>query len=323
MEDDETPLVSVVIPTYRRGELLPAAIRSVLDQSYDNIELLVVDDASPRPVAEQLEDLPYDRIASVEFVRHEENRGANAARNTGIESASGNYVAFLDDDDRWEADKISRQVQAFADADPDVGVVYTWLKVERPEGTTVQRPSSRGDVLQDLIAGANLGQFSSVLVDRSAIEAVGLTDERFPIWQDREWFFRLASHCEFEVVPEPLTVRTKGHEDQISNQFEKQAEVAYPLFVAKHRQTAAEYGLRYDRLFISSLRLSVAKTALSCDRYDDARRWFFWSVVAYPFRLDGYPYLLATLGGRSTHRAAQYLKRRVRSLRRTTHSLDG
>lgn len=322
MADDDPPLVSVVIPTYGRGRRLSEAVRSVLDQSYGNIELLIVDDASPRPVVDHLDDLQFERVASVEFLQHEENRGANAARNTGIRSASGDYIAFLDDDDRWTEEKISRQVQAFADAGPDVGVVYTWLRVERPETTAVQTPSWSGDVLDDLIRGANLGQFSSIMVTRWAVEAAGLTDERFPIWQDREWFFRLATHCKFEVVPEPLTIRQKGHDDQISNRFEKQVDVAYPLFLSKHRSTAAARGRRYERLFVSSLRLALGKRALYCDRYVEARRWFLLSVAAYPFRRDGYPYLFATLGGEATYRVAQSIKRSLQSLRHATHRPD-
>lgn len=323
MAKDETPLVSVVIPTYGRGGRLLDAVRSVLDQSYENIELLVVDDGSPKPVVDQLEEFQFERLASVEFLRHEENRGANAARNTGIRLASGDYIAFLDDDDRWEEEKIGRQVEAFNDAGPDVGVVYTWLGVERAGRTEVQRPSSNGDVLEDLIRGANFGQFSSIMVDRSAVAAAGLTDERFPIWQDREWFFRLATHCKFEVVPEPLTIRRKGHDDQISSSFEKQADVAYPLFLSKHRSTAAERGQRYERLFVSSLRLSLGKTALSCNQYSEARRWFLLSVAAYPFRRDSYPYLLATLGGEATYRIAQSIKRSWQSLRHVAHHLVG
>ncbi|WP_318568652.1 glycosyltransferase family A protein [Salinigranum marinum] len=308
MSDHETPLVSVVIPTYGRAQLLSEAVHSVLNQSYQNIELLIVDDASPEPVADQLGDLPPDQVASIEFIRHEENKGANVARNTGIKSASGDYIAFLDDDDRWMEEKISRQVETFAEADSGVGVVYTWLKVERAGETTIQTPSSRGDVLEDLIRGESLGQFSSVMVDTSAIEAVGMTDERFPIWQDREWFFRLATHCNFEVVPEPLTIRKKGHDDQISSGLRKQADVAYPLFLSKHRQTAAKRGRRYEQLFISSLRLSIGKTALYCDQYGEARYWFFLSVAAYPFRRSSYPYLFATLGGEITYQAVQVIK---------------
>ncbi|WP_336330088.1 glycosyltransferase family 2 protein [Haloarcula sp. CGMCC 1.2071] len=108
----ENPLVSVVIPTYGRDEHLPAAIKSVLNQQYDRIELLVVDDGSPTPVATTLpEDILSD--GRVKTIRHKENRGANVARNTGIQTSNGDYVAFLDDDDRWDETKIGKQVDTF------------------------------------------------------------------------------------------------------------------------------------------------------------------------------------------------------------------
>ena len=309
------PLVSVVIPTYGRSETLVEAVRSVIDQTYDNIELLVVDDGSPVPVEEQVSKLPLGSLSAAECIRHDENRGANVARNSGIDAASGHYVAFLDDDDRWEESKISRQVATFRDADPDTGVVYTGLRMERPDGTVVRTPQWRGDVVKDLLAGRNFGQFSSLMVRADVIEAAGPPDERFPIWQDREWFFRLAQHCWFEPVAEPLTIRQTGHDDQISGNFKAKRDVAYPLFVEKHRPLAAEYGIRYEWLFLATLRYSLAKTAVRCQRYSEARKYFLLAFLAYPTYQRSLVYLLATAGGELTYSLARGLNDRIPRLR--------
>lgn len=311
--DADPPLVSVVVPTYGRSDALVEAIESVASQDYEPIELIIVDDCSPEPVEEHLSDVPLESITSVQFIRHEENRGANVARNSGIDASSGRYIAFLDDDDLWAETKIRRQVETFETAGPNTGVVYTWLREEKPNGTAVRTPRWRGNVVKELISGKNFGQYSALMVRAAVIEAAGRPDNRFPVWQDREWFFRLAKHCEFEPVTEPLTIRTIGRDDQISGNFEAKRDVAYPLFVEKHRSFAAEYGVRYERLFLASLRSSLAKTALRCQRYDEARKYFFRAFLTYPTYNGTFTYLLATLGGGLTYSIAQNLNRKATS----------
>lgn len=314
--DGGDPLVSVVIPTYGRSEQLPGAIGSVAGQTYGNVELLVVDDGSPVPVSETLSDRSFDHPGSMTVIRHDENRGANVARNTGIRAADGEYVAFLDDDDRWHEAKLQRQVTAFEAADPDVGVVYTGKRTESPAGTTVMTPSASGDVVVDLLRGAEFGQFSSIMVRSDAIDAAGLPDERFPAWQDREWLFRLAQHCRFEPVEETLTYRDVGLPDRITKDFAAKRDVAYPLFVEKHYPLAREHGPYLARTFLATLRFNLARSAVQAGRYRQARRYFRLAFLANPLHRPVHPHLLASLGGRRTYESAASLGRligRVRS----------
>lgn len=308
--DDETPLVSVVIPTYGRDEDLPAAIESVFDQQYERIELLVVDDGSPTPVATTLSEtfLNDERMT---VIRHEENRGANVARNTGIRAASGDYVAFLDDDDQWDETKLRQQVATFSRSPPETGVVYAWVEREHPSGTTVSTPTAAGDVVTDLLTGSNFGQFSSVLVDTEVIADAGLPDERFPAWQDREWFFRLAQSCEFQPVEETLTFRQTGREDSITSNFRQKRDVAYPLFVEKHGDLAAEYGRYYERTFLASMRRSLARSAIRAGEYGEARKYFLLAFFANPLHRPVYPHLLPSLGGKWTYESIASLRRKV------------
>jgi glycosyltransferase involved in cell wall biosynthesis len=284
-----------VIPSYGRPAFVRRAVRSVLDQTYPNVECLVVDDCSPEPVAPLLADLDTDRLARFEVLRHEENRGGNAARNTGIEAASGEYVAFLDDDDRWLPEKLARQVAAFEAAGPEVGVVYTGAVVvdeaDDVVGTFVRRV--RGDVTPALIRGETIGSFSRVLVRREAIDAAGLPDERFPNWQDREWYLRLAAVCTFEPVPELLTVHTVSDHRQITDDFEGKRDVALPLFLEKHRSTAATRGRIAERQFVAVLLWSTAWTGFTSGHRWAAVRMLLRSLSVWP--LFHRPYLLLTL----------------------------
>lgn len=307
--EETGPLVSVVIPTYGRNDHLTEAVESVVGQTYDTIELCIVDDGSPTPVSETLTDVSFDEIDSVTFVRHEQNRGANAARNSGIRTARGDYIAFLDDDDHWHETKIERQVSAFETSDSEVGVVYTGKRAEGPDGVTTTTPTAEGDVVRDLLSGASFGQFSSVMVDTDVIDAAGLPDERFPAWQDREWFFRLAQHCHFAPVPETLTYRRVGLPDSITKKFEQKRDVAYPLFVEKHYPLAREYGRYYARTFLASLRTSLARSAVTANRYREARKYFCLAFVANPLYRPAHPHLIPALGGKWTYKSAAFVRR--------------
>jgi len=310
---ESKPTVSVVIPTYGRAEHLPGAIETVTNQTYKNIELLVVDDGSPTPVVETLSAETMSE-ADMEIIRHDKNKGANVARNTGIRAATGEYLSFLDDDDRWHEDKLRRQVAAFAAASPSVGVTYTGKRTEGPDGTTVTTPTAEGWVLKDLLTGESFGQFSSVMVRTDVIDAAGLPDERFPAWQDREWFFRLAQHCQFKPVTETLTYKQVGLPDSITKQFGQKRDVAYPLFVEKHYSLAREHGTYYARTFLASLRTILARSAVRANRYREARKYFLRAFRANPFYRPLHPHLLASLGGRRSYESASRVQKKLQSL---------
>lgn len=303
------PLVSVVIPTYDRPALLEEAVDSVREQTYPHIELIVVDDLSPTPAAETL-DAHTDSSARMRIVRHETNQGANAARNTGIKAANGEFVAFLDDDDRWLPEKVERQVARFHQSSDVVGVVYTGAESINADGEVIYvfEPRMRGDVTKAFFRDGMVGSFSRVMVRSSVIEEAGFLDERFPSWQDREWYLRLSRCCQFEYVREPLVVHTWPG-DQISDDFERMRDVSYPLLLEKHRSMAAEYGPIVERQFVASLSRTLGAAGLRNGYYRDAVRYFLTSVRHYPLWWKTYAYLLLAFGGRFTYRSVKRLKR--------------
>jgi glycosyltransferase involved in cell wall biosynthesis len=137
-------VVSVVIPTYYRNDLLRQTLRSVLDQRYESIEVIVVDDSGEghaRPVADEFE--------GIEYIAKDENEGPQAARTTGIRASRGEFIQLLDDDDRLREEKIRKQVDLL-NSDEEVGVVYcgfTWN-----DGTTVlPKKHVKGDVLRETL----------------------------------------------------------------------------------------------------------------------------------------------------------------------------
>lgn len=320
MVADFTPLVSVVVPTYDRPEKLRAAVESVAAQTYPNIELLVVDDCSPTPArsvlaADAPESLTYTCI------RHEENRGANAARNTGIRAAEGEIVSFLDDDDRWNPDKTTREVETFATGE-DVGVVLHGQEmVHEGRLTNVRTPEVSGDATVGLLRGKAGATFSSIAVRRSTIDDAGLPDETFPSWQDREWLLRLSEHSRFAVQPDPLVIRRSGTYDQIGDRYETKRDVSYPNILERHRETAARYG--QERQFVASMSEMLANTALRHGYYEDARQYALKSIRHDPTALRPYFYFFLGVGNdtlldsvvrcrRATKRASYLVRQRIR-----------
>lgn len=303
----DEPLVSVIITTYNRPELLVEAVESVRAQTYPNVQILVVDDHSETPASEVVGD-----VDDVRVIRHEENRGANAARNTGIREAKGEFVGFLDDDDRWLPSKLARQVPLFDDE--SVGLVYCGGKTVDDDGDVVWRftPEIRGHVTTDIFAGQFIGSFSKVLVRRSVIDRAGTLDERFPSWQDREWYLRLSEVCTFEYVEDALVLH-RSPEVQISTDYERKRDVTYPLFVSKHRPLAASYGRYHERRFMASAAQTLGASALQAGRYREGARYLGRSLRYYPFSPKTLGYFLLSLGGRRTFRGVQQLKRGLTS----------
>jgi glycosyltransferase involved in cell wall biosynthesis len=211
--------VSVVIPTYNRPDSLHKAIRSVLQQSFQDFEIIVVDDASTmenQPVIQELSD------PRIRYIRHSTNRREAGSRNTGIRNARGEYIAFLDDDDEWLPEKLQKQVAILDTNPPEVGVVYTGrFAIDRKSRKLIDRriPVIRGDVLQDLFKHNFTTGGSSILARKACFDEVGLFDESLPNAVDHDMWIRIAKKYRFECVPEAL-VRYYVHPNRLNSNLE-------------------------------------------------------------------------------------------------------
>lgn len=309
----DNPLVSAVIPTYSRPEFLKRAVRSVNEQTYPDIELLVIDDKSPQPAAETLAEVDTGSVRSVRCVRHDKNRGANAARNTGIRLADGEFVAFLDNDDRWLPEKIDRQVDRFRDGPEELGVVTVGSRIVDEDGGQlgVKRSSVEGNAVKSLLYGGIVGSFSRVMVKADVIARAGVLDESLPSWQDREWYLRLAKHSTFASERSVLVERRIDSDDRISDDFEQKRDVSYPRFLEKHRSFAAEQGPLAERKFVAGLSRALGFSGLSNGYYRDSIRYLLIAVKNYPLDPKAYLYLALALGGPFTFGPARRIKRKI------------
>lgn len=200
--------VSVVVPTYRRSRFLERALRSVVEQTHDAWELIIVDDngdADPHQQRTLERVRPFLEDRRVRYVAHERNRGGSAARNTGIRTASADYVAFLDDDDEWHPEFLARQLDAFRDHDADVALVCApYVQVGDPDGEIVVRPRLVDRLDRELLMRNVVGPTSCVTCRRDALVEVGGFDEELPAMQDLDLYARLAMRYRFVAIDVPL-----------------------------------------------------------------------------------------------------------------------
>lgn len=208
------PLVSVIIPTHNRVELLCRAVGSVLGQTYRNLECIVVDDCSTDDTAARLQEIgEYD--GRLRLLRHDRNRRASAARNTGLRSAQGPLIAFLDDDDVWLPKKLEKQVDLLMTVPDSVGLIYCWMDYLRgAESVDTRRPVLRGRIFEQVLVSQPLGNCSTLLVRREAVNRVGGFDEGLPRGNDGDFIRRVAQHYDVDVLPEVLVhchVEHDGH----------------------------------------------------------------------------------------------------------------
>jgi glycosyltransferase involved in cell wall biosynthesis len=208
------PKVTVIIPTYRRPAFLHKAILSVINQTYQDFEIIVVDDASNDGTEGVVNAIKDKRLR---YICHSGNKGGSEARNTGIENGRGAFIAFLDDDDEWFPKKLELQVKLLENSSPTVGIVYSGcILVEAVTGNVLcqKTPFHRGNLAQRLLAKNIIGTTSSVLIKRECFSRVGFFDESLPSYQDYDMWIRLSKNFHFDTIQEPL-VKYHVHEKKI------------------------------------------------------------------------------------------------------------
>lgn len=234
------PLVSVIIPAYNAQAFLRPTLDSVLAQTYQNLEILVVDDGSCDRTVEivQAYAAKDDRIRLIQ----QTNAGVAAARNRGIQTAKGEFIAPLDADDIWYPEKIEKQVACFLAAKPSVGLVYTWSVNIDGDGR-IRSPLSwevlQGKVLTALTYCNFIANASVPLIRRSCFERVGLYNPQLKAQnaqgcEDFDLYLRIAEHYEFRVVPQFLMGYRRAA-GSMSSGCEAMAK-SYHLVQAKIRQ---------------------------------------------------------------------------------------
>lgn len=252
-------LVSVIIPTYNRIDKLKKAIESVVSQTQAScLEIIVCDDndagsdacISVKQVVSSFSDVKYSENIRV--------KGACGARNTGIMLATGDYIAFLDDDDEWLPEKLVEQI-SLIERTGAVCIDSGFIEVDCAGNERVILPGLQGQIFEDLLVKdkGRAPKLSTFICRKDALLEVGMFDESLPARQDLDLYLRLARKYEFASVMKPLAINYKHAGDRISNNHGKRIK-AFEIFYKKYFDDLRARPVKH-RLFIKQYCATLIK----------------------------------------------------------------
>ena len=207
--------VSIIIPTYNRGYCLQKAIDSVLSQTYQNFELIVVDDGSEDNTDELVQNYGSDIV----YIK-QRNKGPAAARNRGLQAARYDFLAFLDSDDWFAENKLEEQLGAMHEK-PACLISHTqeiWYRNGLILNQKTRHKKNTGDIFCQSLELCAVGM-STVMLHRKIFERYGLFDEEYPCCEDYEFWLRVSAEQKFLLVDQPLTLKDGGRDDQVSSLY--------------------------------------------------------------------------------------------------------
>lgn len=214
---DNNALVSIIIPTFNRAKYISKAINSCLNQTYENIEIIIVDDCSTQNYKIVLEKLKDKRIR---YFKNSQNKGGCYSRNRGIEESRGKFINFLDDDDTLHPEKIKLQIQQFNDSKiNNLGVVTCDVKYNRKDISTIKKNRGRGNIYVNLLKSYCVFATHSMLIKREVFNSVKY-DLKLQSSQEYDLMIQMSRKFNFDYVPKILAYVYES-ENQISFNFDK------------------------------------------------------------------------------------------------------
>jgi glycosyltransferase involved in cell wall biosynthesis len=197
-----SPQVSVIVPVFNSDTTIRRALDSVTAQTFRDFEIIAVDDASTDRSIDAVTRGGDERVT---LLRHPRNRGAGAARNTGVAAARGRWVAFLDSDDAWKPDKLARQLSVLAQAHDDIAACATGFNLHRDgRKLAISLTMRTWDFRRDILFGCTISPGSTLMVERRVFDEIGGFDENFRRLEDWDWLLRYSGRYGMAFAPEPL-----------------------------------------------------------------------------------------------------------------------
>jgi glycosyltransferase involved in cell wall biosynthesis len=226
------PLISAVIPTFERPEYLKRACTTASQQSYKNIEIIVVDDDNSKASYENA--LTTIKDLNINYIKRDKNGGGSAARNTGVEAAKGEYIAFLDDDDIWENTKLEKQMASIT-----ATIKASQCGYKKKSNGKIRIENKSVITLDDLRENNKLAGTSGLLCEASIVKQL-MFDDTLHRSQDWDLYLRIAEVTSFAYVREALYIYDDGDHARMSNKFAELSIAQYRLklnMLKKHRNT--------------------------------------------------------------------------------------
>lgn len=209
-------LVSVIIPSRNRIKKLHGAVKSVLDQTWPNIEIIIVDDDSKETIKNVFKN--NTKQIPIKIIRNQKKIGGAESRNEGIRHASGKFIAFLDDDDKWQKEKITKQIFKIKESTNNVAV-SCWFYIQKNKRLRLKKIYSNSD-LQNILLKNFLGGASMLLTTKKNLETVGLFNSKLPSMQDWDLWIKLFLLGDIPICKEPLVTYNDNSFNRITTNID-------------------------------------------------------------------------------------------------------
>jgi glycosyltransferase involved in cell wall biosynthesis len=286
------PLVSVVIPCFNSERWLNETLDSVFSQTYSNIEVIVVDDGS----VDNTKNIVLNYNKQMTYV-YQQNKGPAVARNIGIKKANGEYIAFLDSDDLWEENKLSKQV-SYLEKNKDISLVFSNVKVINSDGTYLytryKKVSKEKEKLIKAFFMGEIGMNTPTIVARkTALDSIGGFDESLPMREDHYLLMTMAEKFSIHHFDEPLA-SIRINEGSMSRTAELDRIFSlYEPFVLKSIKRFP-YIAKCKRLAFSNINMSVSRSYWKLGYYQKSINNILKAIYYKPLKLRNYVYLILT-----------------------------
>jgi len=282
------------MPTYNRAHFLRKSIDSVLSQTYENFEIIIIDNNSTDNTTELLKNYDDKRI---KYVKNSENRGCAGGRNQGLELASGDYVAFLDSDDELFLTKFEKQLEKFRSLPSKFGLVYCGFCYAFSQTGQIVKyilPELQRNVYDNLLE-KNIFPVHVPIVKRECFQKCGMFDTSLPACEDWDIWIRIARQYEFALIPDILA-KYNIHGKQMVTDIESMI-LAKRMIVEKNKGE-----LNKRRRVLASHLKQIASLYCLNDNLVAGRKYYMASIKSDPFHYSNYVHICLSLVSNRIHR---------------------
>jgi glycosyltransferase involved in cell wall biosynthesis len=273
------PLVSIIIPTYNRAHIIERALHSVTNQTLQDFEIIIVDDASTDNTTEVIDQFDDPRIR---YLQHNENRFAGAARNTGMEAATGKYIAFLDSDDAWLPLKLERQIGLLEGKDADCGCSYTGAIINVEGGLVKNKtyePTYSGEAFDDYLLQKFTIWTPTFMFRTELLMHVEPFDPKLTRAEDIDFNLRLLKHSKLSCAPEPLVELYLDMGKEVA----QLAEQCDRILLRKHEESINQLGFFSSRYIYAAYDLRIGDRYLNEGNTIKGLKNVGQAILTYPF----------------------------------------
>lgn len=272
----KNPLVSCILTTFNRKKLLIRSFNSILNQTYKNLEIIIVDDCSNDGTKDLIKNKFLKLDQRVKYIRHELNKGLASARNSGLEKSKGSFIAFLDDDDEWINNKIELQLQIFKNSNlKNLGMVTCGIRRIKKNTVLDFRETLRGNLFKELIENqALVGNGSCVMIKKDVFSKCAGFDARYKIGIDGYFFTKVSRNFEIDFCKEILV----NYYEDSNNRITKRSTIQNKIYALQLRieNNVSEFNKNPKQL--SNVYFKISKFFIILKKYRNAKKYLNYSI---------------------------------------------